>query len=184
MDDIEMDDDTRGRLLEEPCRPEDEGSPRARLDDAGDEHALVETRREEDSTDDKREDEEEVVIAPQDCVEQPAPGPESRQLSISEYRDVAFNGPTETIIDDHSGEVYDIKRNPIHPDVLTHVLDDPNEEYQRAMDWNEIDKSVTGTFDENEVFNFTQDRIVSDANPWTIPHHWARKVGGDGRWYP
>ena len=183
MDDVELDDDTRERLLEESNRPEDEGSSHARLD-ASEEHALVETRQEEDSTDNKEDDEEMIVMAPQDCLEQSTIGPESRQLTISEYRDVAFKGPTETIIDDHSGEVYDIKRNPIHPDILSRVLEDPNEEYQRAMDWNEIDKSITGTFDENEVFNFTQDRVVSDENPWTIPHHWARKVGGDGRWYP
>ena len=52
------------------------------------------------------------------------------------------------------------------------------------MNWSEVDKLVTGSFDEDEVFNFTQDMVVSDENPWTIPHHWARKVGGDGRWYP
>ena len=184
MDDVDMDDDTREKQLEESCRPEDEGSPRARLDDAGEDHALVETRQEADDDEDDEDRSEDVVMAPQDGIEQPTPGPGSRQLSISEYRDVAFKGPTETVIDDRSGEVYEVKNNPIHPDVLTHVLDDPKEELERALDWDNIDKSVTGTFDENEVFNFTQDRIVSDSNPWTIPHHWARKVGGDGRWYP
>ena len=63
-------------------------------------------------------------------------------------------------------------------------MDDPGAEYQISTNWSEIDKSVTGSFDENEVFNFTQDRVVSDENVWTIPHHWARKIGGDGRWYP
>ena len=123
-------------------------------------------------------------MAPQDPDDPPPIGPESKQLTIGEYRGLAFRGPTETVIDENDGNVYELKKNPIHPDHLGRQLDDPDEEYQREIDWNEIDKSVTGTLDENEVLKFTQDKDVSDHNPWTIPHLWARKVGGGGRWYP
>ena len=82
-----------------------------------------------------------------------------------------FREPTKTVIDEADGDVYEIKRNPMR------TLD----EYQRDINWDEIDRSITSKFDENEVFNFTQDRVVSGINPWTIPHHWASKIGGDGR---
>ena len=74
MDDVDMDDDTREKQLEESCRPEDEGSPRARLDDAGEDHALVETRQEADDEEDDEDRSEDVVMAPQDCIEQPDAG--------------------------------------------------------------------------------------------------------------
>ena len=56
MEDIEMDDDAREKLLDESNRPEDEGKPKARLADANDDHGLVETRQEDDSTDENDED--------------------------------------------------------------------------------------------------------------------------------
>ena len=107
-------------MLEESNRPEDDGKPQARLDDANPGHALVESRTESDWKEEeyyKDNEEDTAVMAPQDCAVPPTIGPESKHLTIGEYRDLAFKGLTETAICENDGEVYDIKKNQFIPTV-------------------------------------------------------------------
>ena len=68
MDEVEMDDDDREKMREESNRPEDEGFSEPRVDDASEEHALVETRQ--DGEAEEVPEDEVVVMAPQDIAEQ------------------------------------------------------------------------------------------------------------------
>ena len=100
-------------MLEESARPEDIEGMKPGVDDANEEHALVENRTfvdEVDTSEQNEQDRDTVVMAPQKHEDPPTLGPEHKQLTIGEYREVVFNEPTERVIVEADGEVYGIKK--------------------------------------------------------------------------